>query len=135
MNIDTIIYQNITHLLEKNGVTERQCTLHCRLNPNFFLNFRNGKTKHFRVCDIDSIAKLFEVDINYLCQYKNTRDDFFLPRNKLKTRDEKILLAAFRRLDPVGRIIVADAINEEIKNTKERHKQKLKNRNPQKGLL
>ena len=126
MNIDSVVYRNIIHLLEKNGVTERQCALSCRLNPNYFLNFRNGKTKHFRICDLYAIAQLFEVDINYLCEYKNTRDEFFIPKTKLRQRDEKVLMTAFKRLDPVGRIYVADAINAEIENTKIRYKQQNK---------
>ena len=70
-----------------------------------------------------TLADFFGVDIGYLCSYKNSRDEFFVPKYKMKQRDEKMLLAAFKRLDPVGRIIVADAINAEIANSKLRNKQ------------
>ena len=124
MTIDSIIFQNIEHLIETTGVTEHQCVLSCRLNSNFFTNYKKGKTKHFKICDIVEIARFFDVDISYLCDFGNARDDFFMPRYKLNKRDEKTLLAAFKRLDPVGRIMVADAINAEIENTKIRNKAK-----------
>ncbi len=123
MNVDSIIYQNLEHLIETTGVTEHQCILSCGLNSNFFSNYRNGKTKHFKIHDIIELAHLFEVDLNYLCDFKNTRNEFFVPKYKLQKRDEKTLLAAFKRLDPVGRINVADAISREINNSKERLKQ------------
>ncbi len=123
MNVDSIIYQNLEHLLEKNGITERQCLIPCGLNLNYFVNYRKGRTKHFKIHDLMILADFFDVDINYLCCFKNTRDEFFVPKYKLKQRDEKMLLSAFKRLDPVGRIIVADAINTEIQNSKLRNKQ------------
>ena len=123
MSVDGVIYQNLEHLLEKNGITERQCAITCGLNLNYFVNYRKKRTKHFKVHDLMVLADFFGVDINYLCSYKNARDDFFVPKYKLKQRDEKMLLAAFRRLDPVGRILVADAINAEIENSKIRLKE------------
>ena len=126
MNIDSIVYQNLEHLLEKNGITERQCATTCGLNLNYFVNYRKKRTKHFKLHDLMILADFFDVDMNYLCSFKNARDEFFVPKYKLKQRDEKMLLAAFRRLDPVGRIMVADAINAEIENSKLRAKQKQK---------
>ena len=126
MNIDSIVYQNLEHLLEKNGITERQCATTCGLNLNYFVNYRKKRTKHFKIHDLMILADFFDVDMNYLCSFKNARDEFFVPKYKLKQRDEKMLLAAFRRLDPVGRIMVADAINAEIENSKLRAKQKQK---------
>ena len=123
MNVDAVVYRNVTHLLEKYGISERNCTLCCRLNPNFFTNYRKGVTKHFRICDIIELARFFEVSVDYLCKYGNTRDDFFVPQHKIKMRAEKILLGAFRKLDPVSRIAVADVMNIEIKKTRERRKQ------------
>ena len=124
MNIDSVIYQNLEHLLDKNGITERQCVISCGLNLNYFVNYRKKRTKHFKIHDLMILADFFDVDINYLCDYKNSRDEFFVPKYKLKQRDEKMLLSAFRRLDPVGRILVADAINKEIENSKIRLKEK-----------
>ncbi|MBQ7751482.1 MAG: hypothetical protein IJR79_00735 [Clostridia bacterium] len=124
MNIDSVIYQNLEHLLDKNGITERQCVISCGLNLNYFVNYRKKRTKHFKIHDLMILADFFDVDINYLCDYKNSRDEFFVPKYKLKQRDEKMLLSAFRRLDPVGRILVADAINKEIENSKLRLKEK-----------
>ena len=124
MNIDSVIYQNLEHLLDKNGITERQCVISCGLNLNYFVNYRKKRTKHFKIHDLMVLADFFDVDINYLCDYKNSRDEFFVPKYKLKQRDEKMLLSAFRRLDPVGRILVADAINKEIENSKLRLKEK-----------
>ena len=123
MNVDSIIYQNLEHLLEKNGITERECVIDCGLNLNFFVNYRKKRTKHFKIHDLVKLAEFFDADIGYLCNFKNTRDEFFVPKYKLRQRDEKMLLAAFRRLDPVGRIVVADAINAEIENSKLRKKQ------------
>ncbi|MBR0276871.1 MAG: hypothetical protein IJQ50_00200 [Clostridia bacterium] len=119
-----MIYQNLEHLLDKNGITERQCVISCGLNLNYFVNYRKKRTKHFKIHDLMILADFFDVDINYLCDYKNSRDEFFVPKYKLKQRDEKMLLSAFRRLDPVGRILVADAINKEIENSKLRLKEK-----------
>lgn len=126
MNVDSVIFQNLEHLLEKNGITERQCVISCGLNLNYFANYRKKRTKHFKIHDLMVLADFFDVDINYLCNYKNSRDEFFVPKYKLKQRDEKMLLAAFRRLDPVGRILVADAINAEIENSRKRLKEKQK---------
>ena len=123
MNVDSIIYRNLEHMLEKNGITEKQCATDCGLNLNYFVNYRKKRTKHFKIHDLVKLADYFEVDINYLCDFKNTRDEFFVPNYKLRQRDEKMLLAAFKRLDPVGRILVADAINAEIENSKLRRKQ------------
>jgi len=124
MNIDSVIFQNIEHLIETTGITEHQCVLACNLNSNFFTNYKKGKTKHFKIHDIVEIARFFEVDLAYLCDFANTRDDFFVSKHKLNKRDEKTLLVAFKRLDPVGRIVVADAINAEIENSKMRNKAK-----------
>lgn len=126
MNVDSIIYRNLEHLLEKNGITEKRCAIDCGLNLNYFVNYRKKRTKHFKIHDLVKIADYFEVDISYLCDFKNTREEFFVPNYKLRQRDEKMLLAAFKRLDPVGRILVADAINAEIENSKQRRKQESK---------
>jgi len=123
MNVDSIIYRNLEHMLEKNGITEKQCATDCGLNLNYFVNYRKKRTKHFKIHDLVKLADYFEVDISYLCDFKNTRDEFFVPNYKLRQRDEKMLLAAFKRLDPVGRILVADAINAELENSKLRRKQ------------
>ncbi|MBO5059615.1 MAG: hypothetical protein J6C82_01705 [Clostridia bacterium] len=119
-SIDETLYRNMQHLLEKYGISERNCTLSCCLNPNFFLNYRKGVTKHFRVCDIIEVARFFEVSIDYLCRYENTSESFFMPKYKLKPRDEKILMNAIRRLDPVGKINLANMLHEELGKTKER---------------
>lgn len=124
MNVDSIIYRNLEHLLEKNGITEKQCATDCGLNLNYFVNYRKKRTKHFKVHDLVKLAEYFEVDISYLCSFKNTRDEFFTPSYKLRQRDEKMLLAAFKRLDPVGRIVVSDAISAEIENSKLRRREK-----------
>lgn len=126
MNIDNIVYQNMEHLIEKSGLTERLCTTACNLNPNFFVNYRKGRTKHFRICDLVEIAAFFDVSLDYLCHFENTRDDMFLPRYKLKARDEKVIMYGIRRLDPVGRINIAEHLGEEIKASKERIKQNQK---------
>ncbi len=124
MTIDSIVYQNMEHLIEKSGISERLCTTACNLGPNFFVNYRKGRTKHFRICDLIEIAAFFEVSLDYLCHYENTRDDMFLPKQKLKPRDEKVIMHGIRRLDPVGRINIAEHLNEEIKASRERIKQK-----------
>ncbi len=119
-SIDEILYRNMQHLLEKYGISERHCTLNCRLNPNFFVNYRKGVTKHFRVCDIMEVARFFEVSIDYLCKYENSSDSFFMPKYKMKPRDEKVLLNGIKKLDPVGRIHIAEMLNDEIAKTRER---------------
>ena len=124
MTTDEIVYLNLIHLIEKNGINERVCTSCTEVGPNYFLNYRNGRTKHFRICDLIKLAAFFDVSLDYLCQYKNTKDEFFRPTYKLKPRDEKVLLYAFKKLDPVGRIKVSDAINEELLETKKREKEK-----------
>jgi len=123
MTVDEIVYLNLTHLIEKNGLNERVCTGCCDISPNFFLNYRKGRTRHFRICDLVKLAAFFEVSLDYLCQYKNTKDEFFKPKYKLKPRDEYVLLYAFRKLDPVGRIHVSDAINAELLETRKREKE------------
>ena len=125
MTTDEIVYLNLTHLIEKNGINENVCTTCCDLNLNFFTNYRKHRTKHFRICDLKKLAVFFDVSLDYLCQYKNTKDDFFRPVYKLKPRDEKIILNAFKKLDPVGRIHVSEAINKELIETKKREKEKL----------
>lgn len=124
MNIDQIVYENIEHLIEMNGITERICVLNCNLTPNFFSNYRNSRCKHFKMCDIYEISRFFDVSVDYLFKYKNTRDEFFVPKYKLKPNEEKILLRAFRRLDNVGRIKVAEAINAETENVRAREKER-----------
>lgn len=126
MNIDQIVYKNIEHLIESNGITERICALSCNLNPAFFSNFRKSGGKHFKICDLYEIARFFNVSVDYLCQYKNTRDEFFVPKYKLKPNEEKIMLRTFHRLDNVGRIKVAEAINAELDNVRAREKQRKK---------
>ncbi len=120
MNIDSIVYRNMEHLLTKYGISERLCTISCNLNPNFFVNYRKGRTKHFRICDLISVAAFFEVSMDYLCQYKNVSDEFFQPKHKLKPRDEKVIMNGIHKLDPIGRINIAAALNAEIKASKER---------------
>lgn len=122
MTVDEIVYLNLIHLIEKNGITERVCTGFSDISPNFFVNYRKGRTKHFKIRDLVKLAAFFEVSLDYLCQYKNTKDEFFRPNYKLKSRDEKVLLYAFKKLDPVGRINVSDAINSELAETKKREK-------------
>lgn len=124
MTVDEAIYRNITHLLEKNGISERNCLICCDLNFNFFSNYRSKKTKHFRVCDIAKIAALFDVSIDYLCEYKNSKEEFFVKKYKLRKRDEKVLMRAFKRLDNESRIGVSEIMNTELKNTKAREKRK-----------
>lgn len=124
MTVDEAIYRNITHLLEINGISERNCLISCGLNFNFFSNYRSKKTKHFRVCDIACIAELFDVSIDYLCQYKNSKEEFFVKKYKLRKRDEKVLLRSFRKLDGVSRISVAEIMNQELEHTKLREKQR-----------
>lgn len=123
MNVDSIIYRNLEQLLEKNGITERECAIDCGLNPNYFSNYRAKRTKHFKIHDLVRLAGFFDVDISYLCDFKNTRDEFFTPSYKLRRCDEKMLLAAFKRLDPTGRANISSAINAELENSKLRKKQ------------
>lgn len=122
--VDDIIYMNIIHLLEVHGISEHQCILACGLNSCYFSNIKKGITKHFRICDVVKIATFLEVTLDDLCQFKNTRDDFFIPHYKLLSRDEKVLTHAFKRLDPVGRINAAEFINEEFERTKQRARQR-----------
>ena len=128
MTTDEIVYLNLIHLIEENGITERVCTGCCDVSPNYFVNYRKGRTKHFRISDLIKLAEFFDVSLDYLCQYKNTRDEFFRPSYKLKKRDEKVLLYAFKKLDPVGRINVSDAINRELQETRKREKEKIQQR-------
>lgn len=128
MTTDEIVYLNLVHLIEKNGLNERICTGCCDISPNYFVNYRKGRTKHFKIRDLIKLATFFDVSLDYLCQYKNTKDEFFRPTYKLKSRDEKVLLYAFKKLDPVGRINVTDAINQELLETKKREKEKIKQR-------
>lgn len=128
MTTDEIVYLNLMHLIEKNGITERICTGCAEISPNYFVNYRKSRTKHFRICDLVKLAAFFDVSIDYLCQYKNTKDEFFRPNYKLKKRDEKVLLYAFKKLDPVGRINVSDAINAELQESKKREKEKIQQR-------
>ncbi len=133
MTTDEIVYLNLEHLIEKNGISERVCTGCCEISPNYFVNYRKGRTKHFKIRDLIKLAVFFDVSLDYLCQYKNTKDEFFRPTYKLKSRDEKVLLYAFKKLDPVGRINVTDAINTELIETKKREKEKiLKNKSDRK---
>ena len=134
MTTDEIVYLNLMHLIAKNGINERICTGCTELSPNFFLNYRKGRTKHFRVCDLIKLASFFEVSLDYLCQYKNTKDEFFRPNYKLKPRDEYVLLYAFKKLDPVGRINVSEAINAELSETKKREKEQIEKRKNQKNI-
>ena len=133
MTVDEIVYLNLIHIIEKNGLNERICTGCTGVGPNYFLNYRKGRTKHFRICDLVKLAAFFEVSLDYLCQYKNTKDEFFKPTYKLKPRDEYVLLHAFKKLDPVGRIHVSDAINAELQETLMREKEaKFKKRSQRK---
>ena len=125
MTTDEIVYLNLMHLIEKNGITEKICTGCCELSPNYFTNYRKHRTKHFRICDLKKLAVFFEVSLDYLCQYKNTKDEFFRPTYKLKQRDERVILNAFKKLDPVGRINVSALINAELEETKKREKEKI----------
>lgn len=124
MRIESIIYENLEHLIEINGITERMCILNCNLSQAFFSNYRNGINKHFKIHDIYELSRFFDVSMDYLCNFKNTRDEFFVPKYKMKPCEEKILLHAFRRLDYVGRIKVADAINAEMENVRAREKER-----------
>ena len=128
MTTDEIVYLNLVHLIEKNGLNERVCTGCSGVSPNYFVNYRKGRTKHFKIRDLVKLAAFFDVSLDYLCQYKNTKDEFFRPTYKLKVRDEKVLLYAFKKLDPVGRINVSDAINQELSETKKREKEKIQQR-------
>lgn len=128
MTTDEIVYLNLMHLIEKNGLNERICTACCQVSPNFLVNYRKGRTKHFRICDLVKFASFFEVSLDYLCQYKNTKDEFFRPKYKMKPRDEYVLLHAFKKLDPVGRINVSEAINKELSETRLREKENIQKR-------
>lgn len=134
MTVDEIVYLNLTHLIEKNGINERVCTGCADVSPNFFVNYRNGRTKHFKIREIVKLAAFFDVTLDYLCQYKNTKDEFFRPKYKLKPRDEHILLYAFKKLDPVGRIHVSDAINAELLETRKREKEQITKRKTERKL-
>ena len=128
MTVDEIVYRNLMHLIEKNGINERITTGCCSVSPNFLVNYRKGRTKHFKIRDLVKLAAFFDVSVDYLCQYKNTRDEFFRPTYKLRSRDEKVLLYAFKKLDPVGRINVSEAISAELLQTKKREKEVVKNK-------
>lgn len=133
MTVDETVYLNLIHLIEKNGINERVCTGCAGVSPNYFANYRKGRTKHFRICDLVKLASFFEVSLDYLCQYKNTKDEFFRPNYKMKSRDEKVLLYAFKKLDPIGRINVSEAISAELTETKKREKENtLKKQNERK---
>ncbi len=134
MTTDEIVYLNLMHLIEKNGLNERVCTGCCDISPNYFVNYRKGRTKHFKIRDLIKLAVFFDVSLDYLCQYKNTKDEFFRPTYKLKSRDEKVLLYAFKKLDPVGRINVSDAINQELLETKQREKEKIQQKKSDRKL-
>lgn len=134
MTTDEIVYLNLMHLIEKNGLNERICTGCCEVSPNFLVNYRKGRTKHFRIRDLIKFAEFFDVSLDYLCQYKNTKDEFFRPKYKMKSRDEHVLLYAFKKLDPVGRINVSEAINKELEETKIREKEKLQKRRDERKL-
>ena len=134
MTTDEIVYLNLMHLIEKNGLNERICTGCADVSPNYFVNYRKGRTKHFKIRDLIKLAEFFDVTLDYLCQYKNTKDEFFRPNYKLKVRDEKVLLHAFKKLDPVGRINVSDAINQELLETKKREKEKIQQRKSDRKL-
>ncbi|MDD6736287.1 MAG: hypothetical protein PUE13_08285 [Clostridiales bacterium] len=120
MNVDTVIYNNVERLIEEYGLSESTCTAQCGLSANFFTNFRKGTTKHFKVCDVIELAVFFGVSLDYLCDYKNTRSDFFMPKQKMVPCDEKRLVAAFKKLDATGRSVICQALGEEIKNTRKR---------------
>ncbi len=134
MTTDEIVYLNLVHLIEKNGINERVCTGCADVSPNYFLNYRKGRTKHFKIRDLVKLAAFFDVSLDYLCQYKNTKDEFFRPTYKLKKRDEKVLLYAFKKLDPVGRINVTDAINAELLAVKMREKEKIQQKKSDRKL-
>lgn len=134
MTVDEIVYLNLMHLIEKNGINERVATGCCNVSPNYLVNYRKGRTKHFKIRDLVKLAEFFEVSVDYLCQYKNTKDEFFRPTYKMKSRDEKVLLYAFKKLDPVGRINVADAINAELSETKKREKEAILKRRQERKL-
>ncbi len=134
MTTDEIVYLNLMHLIEKNGLNERICTGCCEVSPNFLVNYRKGRTKHFKIRDLVKFADFFDVSLDYLCQYKNTKDEFFRPKYKMKSRDEHVLLYAFKKLDPVGRINVSDAINKELEETKKREKENIQKRRDERKL-
>ena len=133
MNVDMIIYQNIERLIEEYGLSERICIDRCGLSRNFFCSHRNGTSKHFKVCDIVNIAVFFDVTMDYLCDYKNTRKDFFIPKYTMKGYDEKRLIAAFKSLDPQGKFNVTEQVNKELEEMHKRARQN-KNKNKEKNL-
>ena len=135
MTTDEIVYLNLMHLIEKNGLTERICTGCAEVSPNYFVNYRKGRTKHFKIRDLVKLADFFDVSLDYLCQYKNTKDEFFRPKYKMKPRDEHVLLYAFKKLDPVGRIHVSEAINKELLETKKRERENIKKRREERKLI
>lgn len=122
MTIDEVIYRNIIRLMEENGLTETLCAISCGLNPGFFTKYRSTKNRHFRVCDISKIAALFGVTLDYLCDFKNTSDFLFVKSYKVKERDAKVLMRAFRKLDGESRIKLSEHMLHEIELTKEREK-------------
>ena len=134
MTTDEIVYLNLMHLIEKNGLNERICTGCCGVSPNYLVNYRKGRTKHFKIRDLIKLAEFFDVSLDYLCQYKNTKDEFFRPKYKMKARDEHVLLYAFKKLDPVGRINVSEAINKELEETKKREKENIQKRRNERKL-
>ncbi len=123
MNIDAIIYRNTEKLIEKYGLSERICIEHCELSQNFFSGHRNGTIKHVKVCDLANIARFFGVTMDYMCDIKNTRSNFFMPVYKMEGYDEKRLIAAFKKLDPQGKFNVTELINKEMEETHKRAKQ------------
>ena len=135
MTTDEIVYLNLMHLIEKNGINERICTGCCEISPNYLVNYRKGRTKHFKIRDLVKLADFFDVSLDYLCQYKNTKDEFFRPKYKMKPRDEHVLLYAFKKLDPVGRIHVSEAINKELLETKKREKENIQKRREERKLI
>lgn len=125
-NVDSIVYRNMMRLLAENGYSESQVTSVLGLNPHFFSNYRNGKTKHFRICDLAVIAEYFEVSLDYLCEFKNTRDDFFIHKNKILRKNEKILMTGIKKLDAESKLVVTDTIASELKKSKARIRQQKK---------
>lgn len=115
INIDSVVYRNMMSLIEKNGISEHMCIMSCGLNSNFFVNYRQGKTKHFKICDLVKIAAFFGVTPDYLCRYENINDEPFRRKYVPNPTDEKILLNAIRRLSPEGRIHLADFLHNELK--------------------
>ncbi len=120
MNIDNVIYNNIVKLIEENGLTEKICMERCELNKDFLTNYRRGRCQHFKACDVVKIARLFGVSPDYLCDFKNTRKDFFIAKSVMEKCDEKRLSESFGRLDLISKSNIADAIAEELENTRRR---------------